>query len=57
MVDLDPIVCPNGTCSQVVDGVVLRPDGTHFGRKGTKVVGRQLSTVILDCWKDPTSCR
>jgi peptidoglycan/LPS O-acetylase OafA/YrhL len=57
VVDLDSIVCPNGTCSQVVDGVELRPDGTHFGTRGAKVVGRQLRDVILACWKDPTTCR
>jgi peptidoglycan/LPS O-acetylase OafA/YrhL len=56
VVDLDPIVCPHGTCRRVVDGVVLRPDGTHFGTRGAQVVGRKLSAVILACWKDPTTC-
>jgi peptidoglycan/LPS O-acetylase OafA/YrhL len=56
VVDLDPLVCPNGKCSQVVDGVELRPDGSHFGPEGAAVVGRQLRRVLLDCWHDPTTC-
>ena len=57
VVDLDPLVCPNGRCSKVVEGVELRPDGSHFGRKGAELIGRQLSDVLLACWKDPTTCR
>jgi hypothetical protein len=56
VVDLDPLVCPTGNCSQVVDGVELRPDGTHFGGKGSRVIGAQLADVILACWRDPTGC-
>jgi hypothetical protein len=55
-VDLDPLVCPNGTCSRIVEGVELRPDGSHFGRKGAELVGKELTTVLLACWKDPTTC-
>ena len=57
VVDLDPLVCPHGTCSQIVDGVELRPDGSHFGPEGARVVGKELSTVLLACWHDPTTCR
>jgi len=56
VVDLDRFVCPHGKCTQVVDGVVLRVDGSHFSEAGAKVVGKQLSAVILDCWHDPTTC-
>jgi hypothetical protein len=57
VVDLDPFVCPHGACTQVVDGVVLRADGSHFSREGSEVVGKELSKVLLDCWHDPTTCR
>jgi hypothetical protein len=57
VVDLDPFVCPHGKCTQVVDGVVLRVDGSHFSRAGAEVVGKQLSATILACWHDPTTCR
>jgi hypothetical protein len=57
VLDLDRLVCPNGKCSQIVNGVDLRPDGSHFGTEGARVVGEQLSNVVLACWKDPASCR
>ena len=57
VVDLDPFVCPHGACTQVVDGVVLRVDGSHFSREGAEVVGKELTRVLLDCWRDPTTCR
>ena len=57
VVDLDRFVCPHGTCTQVVDGVELRVDGSHFSEQGAKVVGKELSQVLLVCWHDPTTCR
>jgi peptidoglycan/LPS O-acetylase OafA/YrhL len=56
VVDLDPLVCPHGRCSQIVDGVELRPDGSHFGEDGARVIGKQLASVLLACWHDPTTC-
>ena len=52
LVDLAAKVCPTSPCSDTVDGVVLRPDGVHYGAAGGPVVSQwlspQLRTIHLD---------
>jgi hypothetical protein len=48
MVDLEPVVCPGGPpCSNRVGGVELRPDGSHFGARGARYVGRRLASAVF----------
>ncbi|MEO6467735.1 MAG: acyltransferase family protein, partial [Acidimicrobiia bacterium] len=54
--DLGSIVCPDGRCPRRVQGIELRPDGAHFGTKGSAYVGRQLAAAVLTCWKTPAKC-
>ncbi len=54
--DLSSIVCPGSRCPRRVQGVELRPDGAHFGTRGSSYVGRQLADAILTCWRTPTTC-
>ncbi|MGZ6897550.1 MAG: acyltransferase family protein [Acidimicrobiia bacterium] len=57
VLDLATIVCPGGRCPEHVDGVTLRPDGSHFGVEGAQVVGRAVANAALACWRDPNRCR
>ncbi len=52
----DEIVCPGGRCRVRGGGVELRPDGSHFGTEGSRVVGTELVDAVLGCWKDPSRC-
>ncbi len=56
ILDLPELVCPGGQCAAEVDGVELRPDGSHFSKAGSKAIGRRLTTELLACWRDPTRC-
>jgi peptidoglycan/LPS O-acetylase OafA/YrhL len=47
VVDLAPVVCPGGLpCPDEVDGVVLRPDGTHFEKDGAVYVSQRLIPML-----------
>ncbi len=56
VLDLGAIVCPDGHCPARIDGVTVRPDGSHFGTEGATFVGRVLADRILGCWHEPGSC-
>ncbi|MBK5288814.1 MAG: acyltransferase [Acidimicrobiia bacterium] len=56
IIDLAGIVCPDGKCATKVHGVELRPDGSHFSKRGSAVVGQQLTDAVLACWRDPAAC-
>lgn len=56
VLDLGPIVCPNGRCSSEVANIELRPDGAHYGPEGARYVGEKLATALLACWRDSTAC-
>jgi peptidoglycan/LPS O-acetylase OafA/YrhL len=48
VVDLAPIVCPGGPpCSPDVNGMVLRPDGSHFDVDGARYASEQLLPQLL----------
>jgi peptidoglycan/LPS O-acetylase OafA/YrhL len=38
VVDLSDVVCPDGVCSLVVHGIVMRYDGGHFTRRASEYV-------------------
>ncbi len=57
ILDLAAIVCPDGRCPAQVANVELRPDGSHFGPDGAKYVGAKLTDAMLECWRDPETCR
>jgi peptidoglycan/LPS O-acetylase OafA/YrhL len=57
VLDLAALVCPGDRCAPTVDGVELRPDGSHFGPVGARQVGRELAGQVLECWRDPDACR
>jgi peptidoglycan/LPS O-acetylase OafA/YrhL len=43
VIDLVPIVCPGGPpCPEIVNGIRLRPDGSHFAPDGARYVAEQL---------------
>jgi peptidoglycan/LPS O-acetylase OafA/YrhL len=53
VVDLMPLVCPSGPpCPMEVDGVELRPDGTHFSEETAPKVAEKLLPLILDAVRD-----
>ncbi|HEY4398390.1 MAG TPA: acyltransferase family protein [Acidimicrobiia bacterium] len=55
-VDLMPIVCPGGPpCVDTVNGIRLRPDGSHFEADGARYVSEQLVPRLLSLWRTPTS--
>ena len=58
VIDLHSLVCPRGApCPKRVDGLQLRPDGTHFGSEGSKWIGERLAPVIVECWRHPLQPR
>jgi peptidoglycan/LPS O-acetylase OafA/YrhL len=43
LIDLQPIVCPGGPpCPKMVDGIELRPDGSHFTAETSRYVAERL---------------
>ena len=48
LVDLAGLVCPDGGCLTEHEGALVRPDGLHFGSRGTPWVGRWLLDEILE---------
>ena len=49
VIDLDPIVCPGGPpCPDVVNGITLRPDGTHFEADGARYVADRIMPLLQD---------
>ncbi len=55
VVDLTPIVCPQGPpCPEVVNGMVLRPDGSHFATEGARYVADRLVPLLQQRARPPT---
>jgi peptidoglycan/LPS O-acetylase OafA/YrhL len=55
-VDLMPIVCPGGApCPETVNGIRLRPDGSHFEVDGARYVSEQLVPRLLSLARTPNS--
>jgi len=48
LIDLGGYLCPDNQCRDEIDGVVMRPDGLHFGKDGrdAQVVARWLSPQL-----------
>ncbi len=40
VIDLAGWLCPDGECTEVIDGVELRPDGLHYTEQGARPVAR-----------------
>jgi hypothetical protein len=56
IIDLMPIVCPAGPpCPQTVNGLRLRPDGSHFDGDGARYVSEQLVPGLLNLVQTPAS--
>jgi peptidoglycan/LPS O-acetylase OafA/YrhL len=56
IVDLMPIVCPAGPpCPVMVNGIRLRPDGSHFEMDGARYVSEQIVPGLLDLFHTPKS--
>jgi SGNH domain (fused to AT3 domains) len=54
IVDLMPIVCPTGPpCPEMVNGIRLRPDGSHFEIDGARYVSEQLVPRLLELARTP----
>jgi hypothetical protein len=48
VVPFDQWVCPNRTCREVIDGVKLREDGTHYKGDAAKLVVQWLVDQVLE---------
>jgi hypothetical protein len=46
--NLFPILCPTGDFVQKIDGIVLRPDGVHFGTAGSMWFAEHYGSQLLD---------
>ncbi|GIU85321.1 MAG: membrane protein [Acidimicrobiales bacterium] len=46
LLDLAPVLDPDGTCPQRVDGVLLRDDGVHFTKAGASRVWRYVDREV-----------
>jgi peptidoglycan/LPS O-acetylase OafA/YrhL len=54
VIDLMPIVCPSGPpCPEMVNGIRLRPDGSHFDLDGARYVSEQLVPGLLNLLHTP----
>jgi peptidoglycan/LPS O-acetylase OafA/YrhL len=55
-VDLMPIICPGAApCPETVNGIRLRPDGSHFEVDGARYVSEQLVPRLLSLVRTPNA--
>ena len=47
LIDLTDWACDGGDCVDQIDGVTLRPDGSHFTPQSSPLVGRFLSAELV----------
>jgi hypothetical protein len=40
VIDLNGWICPSGTCTEVIDGERVRPDGLHYSEAGSEPIAR-----------------
>ncbi len=52
-ISITSAVCPQGTCTPLVDGVFLRYDGTHFTTGGARAMGATLDAELaaVGAWR------
>jgi hypothetical protein len=47
VVDVQPLLCDNGTCPAVIDGVPTYLDGNHFSIQFRKAVAPAFAATLL----------
>lgn len=56
VIDVAGLVCPDGSCPEKVDDVVLRPDGVHYDGEGGTTIARWLVAQLraIDALEAPS---